>query len=154
MVVGVRVIDKGWERIQEELKKIHGSTVKVGYPEEKAQDHEGGIDIAALATIHEYGTEHIPARPFMSQAFDKNRTKINNLIQSEYGSILEGKSSVYDALQKIGILGVKTIQEVFRSGGFAAIKPATIARKGSSKPLIDTGQLRQSADFEIIEGGQ
>jgi tRNA A37 methylthiotransferase MiaB len=154
MASGVRVIDKGWERIQEELKKIHGSTVKVGYPEEKAKDHEGGIDVAALATIHEYGTEHIPPRPFMTQAYDKNRTKINNLIQKEYSSILEGKSTVHDSLQKIGVFGVGTIKEIFRSGKFEPNKPATKKRKKSSQPLIDNGDLRKFSDFEIVEGGK
>jgi hypothetical protein len=90
----------------------------------------------------------------MTQAYDKNRTKINNLIQKEYSSILEGKSTVHDSLQKIGVFGVGTIKEIFRSGKFEPNKPATKKRKKSSQPLIDNGDLRKFSDFEIVEGGK
>jgi len=38
---------------------------------------------------------------------------------------------------------------------FAPLKPATIAHKDSSQPLVDTNQLRQSVTYQLeANGGQ
>ena len=54
--------------------------------------------------------------------------------------------------QALGQLGEMTkgdVQTEIRSGDFAPLKPATIKRKGSSRPLIDTGQMVQSIAWEL-----
>ena len=46
------------------------------------------------------------------------------------------------ALEVLGIAGVQTVEEAFRTGGFGrwrSLKPATIRRKGSAAILIDSG---------------
>lgn len=156
--MSVQVIDKGWIRIQRELKHMTGAYVKVGYPEEKSKAHAGGsgggksMDVAGLAAIHEFGTSAIPARPFLAQAFDENLQKVTAMIKAEESAILEGKRTTKQALEKLGAFYQGAIKTIFLRGQFAPLKPATIARKGSNKPLIDTGQLRGSVDFEVIEG--
>lgn len=154
MSVEIKVIDKGWIRIQRDLKRITGSYVKVGYPEEKSKGHKGKapIDIAALGAIHEFGTSTIPPRPFMAQAFDENLQKVVAMIKTEESAILEGKRTTKNALEKIGAFYRDATKMIFLRGQFAPLKAATIARKGSNRPLVDTGQLRASVDFEVIEG--
>ena len=41
------------------------------------------------------------------------------------------------------------IQDKIRSGDFKPLKPETIRRKGSSKPLIDKGQMVNSINIKI-----
>jgi phage gpG-like protein len=57
-------------------------------------------------------------------------------------------------LTRMGIACEKAIQEAFRSSGFGTWRenaPSTIQRKGSSAPLIDTGQLRRSITSKVVE---
>jgi hypothetical protein len=158
--MSVKVIDRGWERIQKELRELDGAYVKVGYPEEKSKSHDGKkpIDMAALAAIHEYGTATIPPRPFLSMTFDSNLKEIQAFIAEEKDGIIQGKRSVSKSLQRLGVFYKGKIQEIFTKGSFQALSPKTIAArltrfgKASSRPLIATAQLRQSVDFEVVEG--
>jgi hypothetical protein len=43
------------------------------------------------------------------------------------------------------------VQAYMVNGKFAPLKAKTIKRKGSSKPLIDTGQLRQSITYRVVD---
>lgn len=152
--MSVKVIDKGWKKVQGAIRDMTGATVKVGYPQSKARAHgdKSPIDIATLAGIHEYGTATIPARPFQAQAFDKNLSKINAMVKKEVSAVIDGDRTIRQSLQNIGVFHKGNIQAIFDGGSFAPNKPATVKAKGSSKPLIDTGQLRQSVDFEVVEG--
>jgi hypothetical protein len=52
-------------------------------------------------------------------------------------------------MKLIGMRVVGDIQDRISDGIPPPNSPITIARKGSSKPLIDSGQLRQSISFEV-----
>lgn len=56
--------------------------------------------------------------------------------------------------KKVGIQAERVIQEAFETSGWGQWKPnaeATKRRKGSDKPLIDTGELRRSISSEVIK---
>lgn len=143
----VQVIDKGWERITKELKFINGTHVKVGFPGEKVE-----TDVATVAIINEFGapTKNIPPRPFMANTYDKNRAKIKQFKEKELSSIFEGKQTVSGAMDKLGSWFSDQVKKEIRAGSFEANKPATIVKKGSSKPLIDDGIMIGSVDFEVV----
>ncbi len=86
----------------------------------------------------------IPSRPFMREGLDKNKNAITDLSTDLAGKILEGKTSVNQALKLIGQKAEKGIKDNMSSGGFAPNAASTIKKKKSSTPLIDTGHLRQS----------
>tara|TARA_Y100000004_G_scaffold70614_1_gene79425 strand:+ start:1379 stop:1816 length:438 start_codon:yes stop_codon:yes gene_type:complete len=63
------------------------------------------------------------------------------------------------ALKRIGIKILNEVNKNFQRGGndgvaWEANAPATIARKGSSRPLIDTGNLRGSFTFQVRNNNQ
>ena len=150
--MSVKIIDRGWNRIAQELQRMKGVFVKVGYPQEKPKVHQGKnktINIAELAAIHEFGTEKIPARPFQAQTFDKNIDRLKAHIEKSQQAIYKGAQTVAKALHLIGNFYKGEMQRTIREGDFAPLSQVTIEKKGSSKPLIDTGQLRQSVDYEI-----
>ena len=150
----VQDIDHGWKRIVREVGKMQGSHVKVGvlsdagtYPTD-----EGGANYADVATFNEFGTSTIPARPFMAQSFDKNIREINEFIIDRQNAIYDLKEFTEKALDKLGVFFVAKVKDVFTSGDFARNAPATIAAKGSSRPLIDTGRLRASINHKVVMG--
>ncbi len=144
-------IDHGFLRIRRELKKMNEVYVKVGilsdagtYPE-----NQGNQNLADVAIANEYGTETIPPRPFMRQSFDKNQSEIVDFEEKQKSQIFLGEISTEKALDTLGVFFKGKIQEEFVEGKFAKNAPVTIARKGSSQPLIDTGRLRQSIDHQV-----
>ena len=58
--------------------------------------------------------------------------------------ILSGSVSARGALDVMGLAVTGMIQEQITDGDYVPLAPATIKRKGSDKPLIDTGHMRQS----------
>jgi phage gpG-like protein len=89
------------------------------------------------------GTPAIPSRSFIKATFDQNKEMIRKTFMS---SILKSPTQ---SLELVGAYVVGLIQSRIASGIPPALNPKTIKRKGSSKPLIDTGQLRNSITFKI-----
>jgi len=141
--------DLGWKRIVAELTAVDGKAVKVGVLSD-AGSEAGGQSLASVATYNEFGTSRgIPPRPFMAQTFETRNREISEFIAKQKDAVLDGKATFSGALGKIGEKYKGMIQREIASGGFAANAPATIRQKGSSKPLIDTGRLRQSINWEL-----
>ena len=107
--------------------------------------------MAAVAIQNEHGIPNRqPARPFMKNALTKMRKPLRNAL----GRRLNGEDltlSERDA-ERIGMIMQSEIQKSIDSGPWKANSPMTIARKGSSKPLIDTGFMRQSVTFKVTKG--
>ena len=146
------VVDKdlGWKKILRNMRKIDAKAVKVGIQDgDKTSD--GKESLAYIASLHEFGSPggKIPERSFIRTAIDKNEHKINNLSDGLALKILDRSVTVRGALDLIGLKVTGMIQEQITDGDYVPLAPATIKRKGSDKPLIDTGHMRQSVRHVI-----
>ena len=108
-----------------------------------------GATVAQVAAWNEFGTEHSPARPFMRQTLTDQRDKISKFVQNRAKNVVNGSMDAQTALNGIGSYAKGRMQAEIRDGDFEPNAPSTVARKGSSKPLIDTGRMRQSIVYEI-----
>ena len=123
--------------------------VNVGVPEGKRE--EDGTPVAMIAAVHEFGSpsQGIPERPFLRVAVQRNRQKYVRLNRINLVKMLRGQATVEQALGQLGEMAKGDVQTEIRSGEFTPLKEATIKRKGSSRPLIDTGQMVQSIAWEL-----
>lgn len=152
--MGVKVTDRmtaDGKKLQEMLKVLAEKEVRVGFQAGKATE-EDGTDICDIAAWNELGTVHIPARPFLRQSVDDNVSKINSFLQSKKKDLVRGVSAE-QVLKEIGIFQKDLIQEKITEGNFTLNAESTVKKKGSSKPLIDTGRMRQSVNYEIKSKG-
>lgn len=152
--MGVKVTDRitpDGVKFQKMLKELADKEVRVGFQHGKATE-EDGTDICDIAAWNELGTVHIPARPFLRQSVDDNLSKINSFLQEKKRDLVRG-ASAEQALKEIGIFQKDLIQEKITDGDFKPNAPSTVRKKGSSKPLIDTGRMRQSVNYEITKKG-
>ena len=107
------------------------------------------VTVTEVAAWNEFGTARSPARPFMRQTLKNSRKEITRHAQSQMKAVLNGKMDAQTALNRIGSYVKGRMQLEIRDGEFTPNAPSTIARKGSSKPLIDTGRMRQHIVYEI-----
>lgn len=150
--------DLGWLGILDQLAKAESSYVKAGFQvgsqtknqRKGTRRKKGNQSMPEIAAQNEYGTKTIPARPFMSTAVDMNRAVINDYIEKQYKAILDGRATTDKALGLIGQLMTGLIQKRIRQIVYPPNAPSTIARKGSSKPLIDFGQMIQSVRYQVV----
>ena len=138
-------------KLEKRLKELRKLQVRIGF--QRGKGKSGGADIADVAMWNELGTENMPARPFMRQSVEKNRDRIKAACAQALKDVLLGKTTAEAALRKLGAMQKALVQNEIKSGGFAPNAEPTKKKKGSDKPLVDTGRMRQSVSVEIAEKG-
>lgn len=134
------------------LAELAGKEVRIGFQQGEASEDDG-TDICDIAAWNELGTEHIPSRPFLRKSVDENEGKISQFLQAEARSLASGKTAE-TLLNEIGNFQKSLVQEKITEGSFTPNAESTIRRKGASKPLIDTGRMRQSVNYVIKQKGR
>lgn len=142
---------KGLRALIQNIKDAGKPKVLVGVPASKNAPREGGINMAGLAAVHEFGIG-VPERSFLRSAIIENQGQISDLVAQGVKSYLnQGKQIDLMFYDRIGLFASNLVKDKIAKGPFKPLKDATIKRKGSSLPLVDTGQLRQSISWEVRE---
>lgn len=130
------------KQLIEQLKASGEKAVYVGFPAEFNEGVEGSdnFNLASLSAVLEFGNERIPSRPFLRQTLAENQEKYTAL----FVKLFESGVSIDQIYEQIALIAQGDVQQNIVNGKWTANAPGTIKRKKSSKPLIDTGKLRQS----------
>jgi len=140
-------------KLEKRLRQLQKSPhVAVGILQDEVHDEH--FSMVDLAMVHEYGSRdgHIPQRSFIRSSCDtkkKDHIKLIGKLQSE---LLAGHMSTKQALTIMGEVVAKDMAQIINHGIEPGLAAATIKRKGSSKPLIDTGRLKGSITHEVRGG--
>ena len=139
MSVSLTSTKNGLEQLIKQLEGLNAKDVYVGIPESKNSNVEGAeqFNLASLAAVLEFGNQHIPSRPFLRQTLAENQQKYTALFAE---GINNGEDYV-TLMERIASVAQGDVQENMVKGDWVANAPITIKRKGSSKPLIDQGNL-------------
>lgn len=145
MTAEVVDIDHGWAEAIESLVGLTSVAVTVGL---RGRD---GSDLVRYAAANEFGTRdgHVPERSFLRSTVDENRDRYASLLTVAARAALDG-TRVETAFGRVGLVVTGDVQEQIRDLRMPPNAPSTIAKKGSDNPLIDSGRMRQSIDFEVI----
>ena len=139
--------------LKKQLGELEKLQVRVGYQHGAETGEDGGADLADVAMWNELGTAHMPARPFLRQSVDGNASRISAACKAQLQAVASGKATAEGALAALGAMQKGLVQHTIQGGGFKPNAPATVKRKGSDRPLIDTGRMRQSVTFAIVPKG-
>ena len=140
-------IDKTVKRLNPEKKQL-----LIGVPAD-AGEEDNGLPIATNAAMHEFGIG-VPERSFIRAPLAANVDKYKKAMEWFAGRVGGGKLTNDQALAQLGHMAVGDIQTAIERGISPANAISTIKKKGSSTPLIDTGRLRQSITFRIVNEGE
>lgn len=145
------------ERFMKELRELAELEVRIGYQRGQSagtntDNDKPRADLVDIAMWNELGTANSPSRPFMRDSVDKHIPAINHMLAAQKDALLEG-ATAKDILNTIGLFQQDLIQTEIEQGDFVANAPATIKRKGSDKPLVDTGTMKNSVHYYIVKKG-
>jgi len=125
--------------------KDMNASVRVGVLENAT--YPDGTPVAMVAFWNEYGTRTSPVRAFFRTTVSENKKNwvlsVQNLMKMHN-----------DPKQVMGLIGVHMQEQIVQSINTWSDPPNsayTIAKKGSSKPLIETGVLMRSIKSEVGE---
>ena len=151
-------------------------SVLVGIPATEAA-RDDGMDNASLGYLHEHGSpaNNIPARPFLIPGVANAQDRYEPHLEKAAKAALAGqRKKINDELHAAGIIASGSAKDEINSGNFEPLKLSTLrarARRGrkgaqaelasraagnapnpeNARPLIDTGQLRNSLTY-ILRG--
>lgn len=156
--LGMKSLMRMVTRMQDEKPKVAvGITGKSGG---KAHEGADGMSIVDIGAVHEFGIPgRIPRRSFLRDTIDQHEKKyraymVSGLRKDALDAVKSGTtfSTETRVLKRTGLMVEGDIKKRIAQGIAPALAPATIAAKGSSKPLINTGQLRASIASELRKG--
>ena len=147
--VKTEIKDRGWKRFLATIDEIkHGDPhVKVGILAEGGggEGRGEGLTNVTLAAIHEFGTSDgkIPERSFIRSAVARHRLEYIALIQKLLKQVIRQKMTLRQMFDIVGLQAANDIKKGVVSGDGIPppLKPETIRRKKSSRPLVDTGRM-------------
>lgn len=158
MVIVKKTHGGGLSGLTGRLAKLTRVAVYVGVPAEKASRYEHGrkaeLNNAELLYIHTNGSpvRNIPARPVIEPALKANNKKIMAQYTKAVFAASQGDDAALNAaLIRTGLAGQNAARAWFVDprNNWPPNSNITIARKGSSRPLIDTGALRKSIVYVV-----
>lgn len=149
MGIGYDRLTPEGKKFYAELEKLKKLRVAIGYQQGQGTS-EDGVDMADIAMWNELGTSGAPSRPFLRKSVDENEEKIIVFGQLQAKRLTQG-ATAQEILTALGAMQKGLVQEKIVDGNYAPNAPSTIRKKGSDKPLIDTGRMRQSVNFVITE---
>jgi hypothetical protein len=133
------------------LEELNRLKVMIGL--QQGQKNQDGTDLVDIALFNELGTENIPSRPFLRNSVDNHSDEINSFLREKRNDLIHG-ASAKQVLNEIGLFQKNLIQSEIIDGSFEANAESTIKKKGSSRPLIDTGRMRQSVNYVVQKKGK
>lgn len=145
------------KRYDDLIKRVFGkqrATIEVGILEaDGAKPHGEGLTVLDVATFNEFGLG-VPERSFLRAWFDDNRPRAMTILGAVLRTVVSGQRTKEQALELLGARFVAEIQKRIAQGILPPNSEETIKKKGSSVPLIDTGQLRTSITYRVTLDGQ
>ena len=150
---GVHIVDKdkGYRALVKTVFGFEKPVVSVGIHAAegaKAYDGTNPATVVDVAGFHEFGLG-VPERSWLRGWYDSTTTENKEFIRSRLLMVVQGKITKEQALEQIGLKFQTAIQERISDGIPPPNAASTIRQKGSSTPLIDTGQMRSSVTFSI-----
>jgi hypothetical protein len=106
--------------------------------------------------IQEHGSPmwRIPPRPVLEPAIENRKESIGRQLAEASKHAMDGNPVKAEmSMEKAGMLAESAAKAWFEDprNGWAPNSPKTIARKGSSIPLVDTNEMRKSITYVIRE---
>lgn len=143
----------GFQELEDQLRGelralMPDGMVTVGIHEGAGMAATGELTMATLGAIQEFGTETIPARPWLVPGVESATQEILDTIQE---GIEEGRDPA-QTLNRVGLVAAGEVQMYITELRTPPNAPSTIAAKGSDNPLIDTGAMRRSVTYQIQRG--
>jgi len=170
-------VDKGFDRINQEMQKLKGAELIVGVLEKDKQHPNSDLSFVDLAAVHEYGVKiqvtekmrgwfafqgyplssekkeiHIPERSFIRSTVDKKKEEIVKRGNELLARVAIGRMKASTMMDKLGNYVVKKIRENIDEVSQPPLTQMTVEMRngsGEASPLQDTGALWQSIDYKV-----
>lgn len=154
--MSVTATGEGLASILEAIENLTSQEVLVGIPHGETRSDEEMTN-AQIGYIQETGSPamNLSARAFLAPGVEDCQERVSAQLTKAVDEALKGNNQGVDrCLNRAGMVAQNSVRAKINSGDFAPLSEATLrarrrAGKTRTKPLIDTGQLRNSITYII-----
>lgn len=156
--VNVKIKEKNpgaYTALKKRLEQISRKRVVAGFPKGKLNnphyephDDKPGPSIIDVAIWNNFGID-VPRRDFMTPASQEWQKYFQQMAEGQQDDIISGKLNIDTFLNLMGQAGAEFISEAIVKLRTPPNSPATIKKKKSSNPLVDSGDLSKAATYKI-----
>lgn len=138
-------MDKIMDFLDSVGSELTSKQLKVGFLE--GATYPDGTPVPMVAAVNEFGNpaNNQPPRPFFRNAISDHETEWQNAAEK----LAKGGADIADVLSTLGEVIAGDIRESIRKLDTPPLSPVTVAKKGFSKPLIDTSDMLNSISYEV-----
>lgn len=143
------------------LAHIDASYVKIGILAADFKKEHTGEDglieetLGEIAILHEFGDDKVPQRSFIRSTFHEKRKEWRAFAKDQIRLAMKGSITEKQVLERLGLKIQADIKNRIVAGIDPPLSRITIMLrfmkrgKASRTPLIDTGQLLNSINYEV-----
>lgn len=146
---------EAYNALKKRLKQISRKRVVAGFPKGKLnnphyepEDGKPGPSIIDVAIWNNFGIG-VPRRDFMNPASQEWQKYFEQMVEASKDEIINGEIDIDNFLNLMGQAGAEFISDAIVKLKRPPNSPYTIARKKSSNPLVDSGDLSKAPVYEI-----
>lgn len=146
-------IDHGFAQALEQAGYAKGkSFVKVGVLSKDGSEDRGGITLAGIASVHEFGTAdgRVPSRSWMRSTLEEQKEKIHLISAKVISDTILGKTNIRKGLNLIGAIMADMFKAKITAIQQPPLKVSPRKPRGGTNPLVDTGRLRSSQSHQVV----
>lgn len=131
------------DKLLKQLETIFKKEITVGL------HGDVGADILSRGIYNEFGTNNIPERSFIRAGYDTEKKNIINDAEKLTKKVVAMEMKPQTAANLLGDAAKGRIQEFAIDLRDPPNAQSTIDKKGSTNPLVDTGQMIGSIDYKV-----
>ena len=108
--------------------------------------------VATYATVQEFGSGdgRVPARRWLTKGIEDNGQAVQAAMAAAAAAVLDRRVSKPAAVDNLGADVADIVRAHVNSANFPPpLKPATVARKGHAKAMVDSGKMMQSITYRV-----
>ncbi len=158
----VRDDSRKFDRLTKAVLEKKAGAVYIGILAEGSSGAGGGIGLAGIATVQEFGAVIngtafgdivIPERSFIRSTIDETKEELAQLSERLWKLVIDGKITKFEALSRVGIFLQAKIRNKITTIKSPQNAPATIAMKGFDNPLIGPAPsvMQKAISFVVRE---
>jgi hypothetical protein len=149
----ISVLDKAiYNEFGRSAKKGETDSADAGHGAQKLPTHAGSVVLPGGEDTRG-GYPAIPARPFVSGWADTKEKEIHEHMEAAYLAMIDKGITPYIAARSVGEWATTSMKENLLKYPWTPNAAATIAKKGSSTPLVDESQMINSIRSVVAKEG-
>ena len=164
----IRADDAVWRRVRKAQRDMEYVRARVGVLGDRGGDRvhkDSDMTLADLAAVHELGSRdgRVPERSFLRSTFHvRVADQLRQRIADSVRAVLEFGADVRKVIGALGAWGATEVKNTISQNAadsygefpYPPLADSTIAAKGSSVPLVDTGQMLNAITWQVVDDRQ